>query len=96
MGLMFGIAGSAMLGAVVILIHPRWQLTFRNISWFVAGAFAGAISSSFLYSWIFADENRTLQSRAAVIGYLATLFVATLVGGSISTFVGTRLFRQPD
>ena len=95
-GLVFGVGGSAMLGAIIIAIHPSWKLTFKNINWFVVGAFAGAIGSSLIYSWVFADENRTLQSTEAVIGYLATLCVATLVGGALATFIGTRLFKSAE
>ena len=89
-GFVFGVVASTIVGAAVILLHPRWKLTFANIAWFVGGAFAGAIGSSLLYTWAFADNNRTLHSTAAIMGFLATLGVATLLGGSLAVYMGQR------
>ncbi|TGD80405.1 hypothetical protein [Hymenobacter wooponensis] len=93
-GLIFGVVGSATLGAIVIAIHPIWKLAFKNIALFVVGAFAGAIGSSILYTWIFADENQQLNSSEAVVGYLVMLCAGTVTGGTLSTFIGTRLFSK--
>ncbi|MBT9395649.1 hypothetical protein KLP40_20970 [Hymenobacter sp. NST-14] len=90
-GFVFGVVASTLLAAAVIALHPRWKLTFANIAWFVGGAFAGAIGSSLLYTRrVFADENRLLQSTAAVIGFLATLGAATLLGGTLAVYMGQR------
>jgi len=89
-GFVFGVVASMLLGAAVLALHPRWKLTFANIAWFVGGAFAGAIGSSLLFTWVFADENRLLHSTAAVIGFLATLGTATLLGGALAVHMGQR------
>jgi hypothetical protein len=92
-GLVFGVVASTLLGAAVLALHPRWKLTFANIAWFVSGAFAGAIGSSRLYTWMFADDNR-LQSTAAVIGFLATLGAATVLAGALAVQMGQRFSRR--
>ncbi|GAA3975710.1 hypothetical protein [Hymenobacter antarcticus] len=89
-GFVFGVVASTLLGATVIALHPRWKLTFTNIAWFVGGAFAGAVGSSLLYTRVFADDNQLLQSTAAVIGFLATLGAATLLGGTLAVHMGQR------
>ncbi|TPG58011.1 hypothetical protein [Hymenobacter nivis] len=93
-GFVFGVVVSALLGAAVIALHPRWKLTFANIAWFVSGAFAGAIGSSLLYDWTFADDNQQLHSAAAVFGFLATLGVATLLGGTLAVFLCQRFSNR--
>ncbi|WP_139362159.1 hypothetical protein [Hymenobacter sp. CRA2] len=95
-GLAFGVVMSSILGAAVIVVHPRWKLTSTNITLFVVGSFPAAICSSLIYTWIFADENRRLHSSAAVIGYLVTLLVAILLGGTLSTFIGRKLFSPSE
>lgn len=89
-GFVFGVVVSTLLGATVIALHPHWKLTCANIAWFVGGAFTGAIGSSLLYTWVFADDNRLLHSTAAVIGFLVTLGAATLLGGALSVHMGQR------
>jgi hypothetical protein len=93
-GLVFGVVVSTCLGVAVIALHPRWKLTFANVAWFVGGAFAGAISSSLLYTWAFADAHQQLHSGAAVIGFFATLGAATLLGGTLAVYLGRRLGSQ--
>ena len=92
-GFVFGVVASTFLGTAVIALHPRWKLTLANIVWFIGGAFAGAIGSVLLlYTLLtFADDNRTLDSTAAIIGYLATLGAGTLLGGTLAVYMGQRL-----
>ncbi|NVO85409.1 hypothetical protein [Hymenobacter terrestris] len=90
-GFVFGVVASSLLGAAVIALHPRWKLTFVNIAYFVAGAFAGVIGSSLLYTRVFADANHQLQSTAAVLGFLATLGAGALLGGTLAVYTGQRL-----
>jgi hypothetical protein len=94
LGFVFGVGVSSILGAAVMTIHPRWKLTLTNIVWFVAGSFAAVLGSANVYTWIFADKNRQLQSPAAIVGFLVLLFVATLLGGTLSVFLGKRFFRR--
>ena len=89
-GLVFGVVACALIGTVVLALHPRWKLTFPNIVWFVVGAFTGAIGSSLLYTWLVANETRTLQSSAAVFGYLLTLGITTVLGGTLALFLAQR------
>jgi hypothetical protein len=95
-GFVFGVVSSASLGAVFLALHPTWKLTFRNITFFVVGSFAAAISSMLLYTWLFADENQQLQSAAFGLGFLATLCMATLLGGIAGTCLGQRFFRPAE
>ena len=95
-GFVFGVVSSASLGAVVLALHPRWKLTLRNTSFFVGGSFAAAISSMVLYTWLFADENQHLQSAAFGLGFLATLCMATLLGGIAGTLLGRRFFPPAE
>jgi len=60
-GFVFGMVASALLGAAVIALHPRWKLTLANIAWFVSGAFAGAIGSSLLYTWARAYASKLAE-----------------------------------
>ncbi|RTQ51554.1 hypothetical protein EJV47_07075 [Hymenobacter gummosus] len=95
-GLAFGVVISSVLGAAVIAVHPQWKLNSTNITLFVVGSFTAAVCSSLVYTWIFADENRRLHSAAAVLGYLATLLVAVLLGGTLAVFIGRKLFRPSE
>ncbi|RFP66382.1 hypothetical protein D0N36_03275 [Hymenobacter lapidiphilus] len=89
-GFVFGVMASTFLGAAVIALHPCWKLTFANIAWFIGGAFVGAIGSSLLYTRVFADDNQVLHSTAAIIGFLATLGAATLLGGTLAVYIAQR------
>ena len=95
-GLVFGVGACALIGTVVLALHPRWTLTFLNIVWFVAGAFTGAFGSSLLYTWVVATENRTLQSSAAIFGYLLTLGAMTVRGGTVALVLAQRYVRRAE
>lgn len=89
-GLLFGIGSSASVGAVLLALHPRWKLTWPNIAAFVAGSFTAVIGVLLGYNWFFASETQTLHSGAAVIGFLAALASATLLGGTLAVFLRQR------
>jgi uncharacterized membrane protein YvlD (DUF360 family) len=93
-GFVFGVVSSASLGALVLALHPKWQLTFRHLAFFVIGAFAAVIGAILLCSWIFADENQHLGSGAGVWGFLIMLGMATLLGGLVGISLGRRFFHR--
>lgn len=89
-GLLFGIGSSASVGAVLLALHPRWKLTWPNIAAFVAGSFTAVIGFLLTYNWFFVSETQTLRSGAAVVGFLAVLAGATLLGGTLAVFLRER------
>ena len=91
-GFVVGVISSGSLGALVLALHPQWKLTFRQLVCFVGGSFAAVIGSSVLYGWLFAPDTHHAPSRAFIIGFLATLCLATLGGGLVGTALGRRFF----
>ncbi|SMB99611.1 hypothetical protein SAMN00120144_3698 [Hymenobacter roseosalivarius DSM 11622] len=92
-GFIAGLMVSALAGAVVFALHPRWKATLPNMDLFVAGSCCYVMVLSVVYTRIVADESGMLQSTAAVVGYLALLPVAVLGGGIATTYMGRKLLN---
>ena len=92
-GFIFGTLISLLIGAIVLVLHPKWKITFLNMILFVVGSFFWVIMLSLIYSKLFADGNGTFHSTAAVLGYFALLIIAVIGGGIVTTHIGRKLFK---
>ncbi|HCS19172.1 MAG TPA: hypothetical protein DIW47_01180 [Bacteroidetes bacterium] len=90
-GFIFGIIVSSTVAAIVLYLHPRWQVNFRNIGIFVIGSFAGAIISGFIFTLLIANESGQLESTFQIISFFVSLILGTTLGGTLATVISHKL-----
>lgn len=93
-GFVLGVAFSYIIGFVVLSLHPKIKVTFRNLTFFVFGTFLFVLLFNFLLSKIFTDNNGSLNSFSEVIGYFITLIISTIFGGIIGVIIGQKIEKN--
>src|SRR5258708_37091000 len=95
-GLFIGLFGSAVLGAIVLAVVPRFELTFRNLLVFVIGAFLGMFGfTNFVERTLYrlGMLGPTSIERQNNLAYALAL-PGALIGGTLLVWVETRLGRK--
>lgn len=90
-GFIFGIIVSSTVAAIVLYLHPRWQVNFRNIGVFVIGSFAGAITAGLLFTFLIANESGQLESTFQIISLFVSLILGTTLGGTLATIISHKI-----
>ena len=93
-GFIAGVFVSAILGVIVIALHPKWKISLANVALFVVGSFFTTFLTSYTYTKLLTDENGQLQSIELVLGFFGVLALAVIGGGIISTYLGRRILKM--
>ncbi|SRR6266480_6644722 len=97
-GLFIGLLGSAILGAIVLAVVPRFELTVRNLLIFVIGAFLGMFG--------FTNFVERILYRLGMLGPMsierennlayALALAGALIGGTLLVWLKTRLGQKTN